>query len=64
MTLDVHLSSRSGSFQAFAAMLVDGRVVTWGSPNSGGNCSEIKEQLALSKKDGTMKVIWCVAGMG
>ena len=45
-------------------MLVDGRVVTWGSPNSGGNCREIEEQLALSKKDGTMKVIWGVAGMG
>ena len=32
----------SGSFQAFAAMLVDGQVVTWGSAESGGDCGDLQ----------------------
>ena len=30
---------------AFAAILADGSVVTWGSPDSGGDCSAVQDQL-------------------
>ena len=31
--------------KAFAAILVDGRVVGWGDPASGGHCSRVKNEL-------------------
>ena len=30
---------------AFATILADGFVVTWGNPDDGGNCSEVQDQL-------------------
>ena len=30
---------------AFAAILADGSVVTWGNPNDGGDSSEVQDQL-------------------
>ena len=30
---------------AFAAILVDGSVVAWGSPGHGGDCSAVQDQL-------------------
>ena len=30
---------------AFAAILADGSVVTWGSPDYGGDCSAVQDQL-------------------
>jgi alpha-tubulin suppressor-like RCC1 family protein len=31
--------------RAFAAPLADGSVVTWGSPNHGGDSSEVRDRL-------------------
>jgi alpha-tubulin suppressor-like RCC1 family protein len=30
---------------AFAAILADGSVVTWGNPDNGGDCSAVQDQL-------------------
>lgn len=34
-----------GSFSAFAAILADGHVVTWGDPTAGGDSSTVQNQL-------------------
>ena len=33
------------TFHAFAAVLTDGCVLTWGDPEDGGDCSTAKDQL-------------------
>ena len=35
----------SGTDRAFAAILADGSVVTWGDPNDGGDSSRVQDQL-------------------
>ena len=47
--LKSNISSRVSQVQAtseaFAAILADGSVVTWGEPDSGGDSSEVQDQL-------------------
>ena len=33
------------TYTAFAAILVDGSVVTWGAPGNGGNSEAVQDQL-------------------
>jgi len=44
--LGVQSHQKTGS-HAFAALRVDGSVVTWGSPEYGGDCSKVKAQLTV-----------------
>ena len=40
------MSSRFlATYRAFAAILADGSVVTWGNPDYGGDSSEVQDQL-------------------
>ena len=41
-----------GTERAFAAIVEDGRVVTWGSPEHGGDSSRVTGLLSSSKKYG------------
>ena len=41
--LGVHSCNKNDG--AFAAVRVDGSVVTWGTPAHGGDCSKVKAQL-------------------
>ena len=43
--LGVHSCNKNGG--AFAAVRVDGSVVTWGTPVHGGDCSKVKAQLTV-----------------
>lgn len=36
-----------GTYRAFAGILADGSVITWGDPSRGGDSSAVQEQLAL-----------------
>ncbi|CAE7895960.1 HERC2, partial [Symbiodinium microadriaticum] len=39
------LRSVRASATAFAALRLDGRVVSWGDAGHGGDCSEVEDQL-------------------
>ena len=43
--LGVHSCNKNDG--AFAAVRVDGSVVTWGTPGAGGDCSKVKAQLTV-----------------
>ncbi len=52
-----HLISLQIFFEAFAAIVGDGRVVTWGHPNSGGVCG-------LEENTGTKITVKAVSALG
>ena len=40
-----HVVEVTGTDRAFAAILADGHVVTWGDPKCGGNSSSVQSEL-------------------
>ena len=45
------------SARAFAAILEDRSVVTWGDPENGGDCSAVRDRLRLGGMNGVFKAI-------
>ena len=55
-------SSRRWRNRAFAAIMGDGSLVTWGHPVCGGHCSAVLEQLRRAAHPGHGNRICCCSG--
>ena len=56
---------KSSTYFAFAAVLADGCVVTWGDPDAGGDSSEVQDQLrGVRQVQATMRAFAAILADG
>ena len=58
-----HVQEIVGSSKAFAALMRDGTVKTWGDQSKGGDCSQVQEKLKDVTRASELMVIKNSSGM-
>ena len=53
-----HVVKVTGTDRAFAAILADGHVVTWGDPKCGGDSSSVQSELVNVREKLGLKYVW------